>query len=226
MWVLPVLPCASDCLLAKTVGEWVITGNERMKERPIKLLVDALNQLGGKIKYIERRLSALANLRKCLSRWRNSHGWRSEQPVCFCPDDDCTLYAKRAENQIRRKDHLLTLHQDDAKMMQNFGVKVDFEGQVIDIRPQSYQPIPYRIESDWSAASYWYEILAISGKGKIILKGLQQESMQGDSQVAEIFKELGVLTEYQTDGVKLTPTGNSCKMLTYDFVGQPDLCKP
>lgn len=210
--------------LAKTVGEWVITGNERMKERPIKLLVDALNQLGGKIKYIEKEGYPPLRIYGSALVGGEIHmdGGVSSQYVSalmmIAP-----YMQKGLKIKLEGKIISLPYIRMTQKMMQNFGVKVDFEGQVIDIRPQSYQPIPYRIESDWSAASYWYEILAISGKGEVILKGLQQESMQGDSQVAEIFKELGVLTEYQTDGVKLTPTGNSCKMLTYDFVGQPDL---
>jgi len=210
--------------LAKTVGEWVITGNERMKERPIKLLVDALNQLGGKIKYIEKegypplRIYGSALVGGEIHMDSGVSSQYVSALMMIAP-----YMQKGLKIKLEGKIISLPYIRMTQKMMQDFGVKVDFEDQVIDIRPQNYQPIPYRIESDWSAASYWYEILAISGKGEIILKGLQQESMQGDSQVAEIFKELGVLTEYQSDGVKLTPTGNLCTMLAYDFVEQPDL---
>jgi len=210
--------------LAKTVGEWVITGSERMKERPIKLLVDALNQLGGKIKYIEKEGCPPLRIYGSALVGGEIHmdGGVSSQYISalmmIAP-----YMQKGLKIKLEGKIISLPYIRMTQKMMQDFGVKVDFEDQVIGIRPQNYQPIPYRIESDWSAASYWYEILAVSGKGEVILKGLQQESMQGDSQVAEIFKELGVSTEYQTNGVKLTTIGNSCTMLAYDFVEQPDL---
>ena len=109
--------------------------------------------------------------------------------------------------------------------MKDFGVDVNFEKNEIDIRPQSYQPIPYKIESDWSAASYWYEALSIVGKGRIFLNGLRQRSTQGDSRVAELFTQLGVNTEYTSEGVMLTSSENYTGEFSYDFTGQPDLAQ-
>ncbi len=111
------------------------------------------------------------------------------------------------------------------QMMHEFGVKVTFEKNEIDIRPQQYKPIEYKVESDWSAASYWYETLSIVGNGQIFLKGLYQNSSQGDSKIAELFGQLGVKTEYQADGVILTSTGNYVSNFQYDLVNQPDMAQ-
>jgi 3-phosphoshikimate 1-carboxyvinyltransferase len=111
------------------------------------------------------------------------------------------------------------------QMMQEFGVKVTFENNEIDIRTQTYKPVKYKVESDWSGASYWYEALSIVGNGQIFLSGLNQNSTQGDSKVAELFEQLGVKTEYQPEGVLLTSTGNYCSKFEYDFVNQPDLAQ-
>ncbi len=210
--------------LAKTVGEWVITGSERMKERPIRILVNALNQLGGKITYIEKegypplRIYGSALMGGEIKMDGGVSSQYISALMMIAPYMQNGLKIILQGNIISLPYILMT-----KKMMEDFGVKVNFEANIIDIRPQTYKPVPYRIESDWSAASYWYEVLAIAGKGDIVLKGLQEESMQGDSQVAEIFKQLGVDTEYQADGIKLTASGRVCKMLTYDFVEQPDL---
>lgn len=110
--------------------------------------------------------------------------------------------------------------------MEDFGVKIDFSGDKISIRPQIYNPVRFRVESDWSAASYWYEILSLSGKGKIRLKGLKKESYQGDSEIAEIFKSLGVTTEYAEDGVILLPNKETLvKNFFLDFTNIPDLAQ-
>jgi 3-phosphoshikimate 1-carboxyvinyltransferase len=102
---------------------------------------------------------------------------------------------------------------------------VDFIDNTISIEPQKYQPVPYKVESDWSAASYWYEILSIVGKGGVYLLGLRQDSFQGDSKVAELFTQLGVETAYLTDGVLLTPTNSYTSRMEYDFTDQPDLAQ-
>ena len=110
-------------------------------------------------------------------------------------------------------------------MMKEYGVNVTFENNEIDVKPQIYNPIQYKVESDWSAASYWYEILSIVGKGQIFLNALNQNSSQGDSKVSELFEQLGVKTEYQAEGVLLTSTGQYTEKFEYDFVNQPDLAQ-
>ena len=110
-------------------------------------------------------------------------------------------------------------------MMGEFGVEVVFENSVIDVRPQTYKPVRYKVESDWSAASYWFELLSIVGKGSVLLKGLQEDSSQGDSKVAELFNQLGDDTEYKSEGVLLTIRDRCVDKFEYDFVNQPDLAQ-
>jgi len=111
-------------------------------------------------------------------------------------------------------------------MMKEFGVSVEFTDNTIYIEPQEYQPIPYKVESDWSAASYWYEILALVGNGGIHLRGLRRDSYQGDCKVADLFMQLGVETAYLSDGVLLTSNNTIITtLMEYDFTDQPDLAQ-
>ena len=213
--------------LAKTVGEWTITGSERMKQRPIRILVDALNQLGGKVEYIENKgFPPLKIFGSALTGGEISlNGGISSQYISalmmIAPYMQKGLKINLQGNVISTPYILMT-----KKMMEDFGVKIDFSGDKISIRPQIYNPVRFRVESDWSAASYWYEILSLSGKGKIRLKGLKKESYQGDSEIAEIFKSLGVTTEYAEDGVILLPNKETLvKNFFLDFTNTPGLAQ-
>ena len=210
--------------LSKTVGEWVITGSERMKKRPIKLLVDALNSLGARVEYVENEgFPPLWIFGSALMGGEISlDGGVSSQYISAL-----MMIGPYMQNglKIKLEGNIISLPyiQMTMSMMKEFGVKVAFENNEIEIEPQTYKPIQYKVESDWSAASYWYEILSIAGKGQIFLEGLNQNSYQGDSKVAELFEKLGVKTEYQVEGVLLTSTGNYTSNFEYDFVNQPDL---
>ncbi len=212
--------------LAKTVGEWVITGSERMKQRPIKLLVDALNSLGARIEYLEKEgfppLKIFGSA--LIGGTIHLNGGVSSQYISALmmigPYMQKGLKIILEGNVISAPYIHMTL-----QMMHDFGVEVDFENNTIAIKPQTYRPIQYKAESDWSAASYWYEILSIASEGQIFLKGLHKDSYQGDSKVAELFEQLGVNTAYQTHGVLLTANGKNCSEFVYDFTNQPDLAQ-
>ena len=212
--------------LSKTVGEWIITGSERMKKRPIKLLVDALNRLGARVEYIEN--DGFPPLRifgsALMGGEINLDGGVSSQYISAL-----MMIGPYMQNglKIKLEGNIISVPyiQMTMSMMSEFGVNVVFENNVIEIEPQTYKPIQFKVESDWSAASYWYEILAIAGKGQIFLDGLNQNSYQGDSKVAELFEQLGVETEYQAECVLLTSTGNYTTKFEFDFVNQPDLAQ-
>ena len=212
--------------LAKTVGEWVITGSERMKNRPIKLLVDALTSLGARIEYVEKegypplRIFGSAMMGGEISLNGGVSSQYISALMMIAPYMQNGLKIKLEGNVISVPYIQMTM-----TMMKEYGVDVTFENNEIDIKPQTYKPIQYKVESDWSAASYWYEILSIAGKGQIFLSGLNQNSSQGDSKVADLFEQLGVKSEYQPEGVLLTSTGNYTERFEYDFVNQPDLAQ-
>jgi len=212
--------------LSKTVGEWIITGSERMKQRPIKLLVDALTSLGARIEYVENEgFPPLRIYGSALVGGEISlNGGVSSQYISAL-----MMIAPYMQNGLKIKLEGTVISvpyiRMTMRMMQEYGVEVRFENNEIDIRPQTYKPIQYKVESDWSAASYWYEVLSIVGSGQVFLHGLNHGSTQGDSKVAELFEQLGVITDYQPEGVLLNASGNYNPTFEYDFVNQPDLAQ-
>ena len=168
--------------LSKIVGEWTITGTERMKNRPIKLLVDALNSLGARIEYIEKegypplRIfgSALQGGEISLAGGVSSQYISALLMVAPLMENGLTL---NLEGNIISRPYIdLTL-----QLMEQFGVKATWNGQTIRILPQEYEPIRFTVESDWSAASYWYSIMALSKNAEIELLGLFKNSLQGET---------------------------------------------
>ena len=212
--------------LSKIVGEWTITGTERMKNRPIKLLVDALNSLGARIEYIEKegypplRIfgSALQGGEISLSGGVSSQYISALLMVAPLMENGLTI--RLEGNVISRPYILLTL-----QLMEQFGVKASWTGQTIKVVPQEYKPIPFTVESDWSGASYWYQMAALNKDAEVELLGLFKNSLQGDAAVAGIFTQLGVSTTFTDKGVTLKKNGNLCSKLVYNFVNEPDLAQ-
>lgn len=212
--------------LAKVVGEWTITGTERMKNRPIKILVDALNALGGKIEYMEKegypplRIfgSAMQGGEISLPGGVSSQYISALLMIAPLMENGLTLHL---EGTVISKPYIhLTL-----QLMKQFGVNAEWKGQTIKVVPQEYAPVRFTVESDWSAASYWYEMMALSGNAEIELLGLFKNSLQGDAAGAKLFAELGVGTTFTERGVILKHTGNVAKKLNYNFVNEPDLAQ-
>ena len=212
--------------LSKVLGEWTITGTERMKNRPIRILVDALNAVGAKIEYLEKegfpplRImgSALQGGEISLDGGVSSQYISALLMIAPLMEKGLTLHL---QGKVISKPYIhLTL-----QLMKQYGVESEWVGSTIKVAPQSYRPLPYTVESDWSAASYWYEMMALSQQAEIELKGLFKESLQGDAAGAKLFAQLGVATDYKAGGVVLRKNGNVCQKLIYDFVNEPDLAQ-
>lgn len=213
-------------LLAITPGEWIITGTERMQERPINILVEALISLGARISYLRNvgypplkiKGTALDGGDIYLS------GDVSSQFISallmIAPNMSKGLTIHLEGNVVSVPYIKLTLG-----MMAQFGVKTHWEGNTIRIHPEEYKPTHYVIESDWSAASYWYEMAALSDDARIELKGLFKDSMQGDSKVSDLFADLGVTTEYGKESIILSKSKRITKKLFHNFVNEPDLAQ-
>ena len=212
--------------LSKIIGEWTITGSERMKQRPIKLLVEALNLLGAKIEYVEKegypplRIFGSALQGGAISLDGGISSQYISALMMVAPTMKNGLKITLTGKVISKPYIQLT-----ASMMQEFGVGVQWNDNVINIPPQSYRPIEYTVESDWSAASYWYQLLLLCGKGEVFLTGLRKKSAQGDAKIASLFTQLGVKTSYQKKGVLLTLHGTKTPKLLYNFVNQPDMAQ-
>ncbi len=212
--------------LSETAGRWTITGTERMKNRPIGLLVDALNALGAHIEYIEKEgYPPLRIIGGTLQGGEISlAGGVSSQYVSALlmaaplMKEGLTLHL---EGKIVSRPYIrLTM-----QLMEQFGVKAAIDGQTIRVLPGEYKPIRFTVESDWSAASYWYAIAALSESSEIELSGLFRNSLQGDAAGAQLFARLGVGTVFTENGVRLKRISGVVKELQYDFVDEPDLAQ-
>lgn len=221
--------------LSATEGEYTITGTERMKHRPIGILVDALRYLGAEIEYVGEESYPPLRI-----RGRQLEGGTlliagdvSSQYISallmIAPILTKGLELKLMGNIISRPYIDLTLH-----LMHEFGVAAEWSDfDTIRVKPQPYQQRAYTIESDWSAASYWYEILALTDdtQSKVALQGLKDGSRQGDSTVRYIFSLLGIKTSFKEKDVNgmpealLTRHSRMLNRMDYDFTNQPDLAQ-
>lgn len=212
--------------LAKIVGEWTLTGSERMKNRPIRLLVEALNSLGAKIDYIEKegypplRIygSALKGGEIALDGGVSSQYISALLMIAPTMEEGLTIHLKGMV--VSRPYILQTLN-----LMKQFGVSAHWEGDTITVPPATYTPIPFEVESDWSAASYWYAMAALSESALITLPALAKDSLQGDSVIADLFIHLGVQTTYLKEGVVIKKEGTVTTHFEQDLVNCPDLAQ-
>jgi len=213
--------------ISKIVGEWEITGSERMKQRPIKILVDALNELGAKIEYLEKEgfppLKIFGSHLK--GKTIELDGSVSSQYISallmIAPTIENGLTINLKGDITSRSYIELTL-----KLMEKFGVRHKWEGNSIYIPEQKYFPVDFTVEADWSGASYWYELLALAGKGEVFLKNLKLDSIQGDAHIAGWFEQFGVFSEQKNEGVLLSKkTSIQPKKLDFDFIENPDVAQ-
>ncbi|RLT79005.1 3-phosphoshikimate 1-carboxyvinyltransferase [Bacteroides acidifaciens] len=213
--------------LSVTPGERIITGTTRMQQRPIQILVNALRELGAEINYINNegfpplRIKGTELKGNEITLKGNVSSQYISALLMIAPALKNGIVLHLSGEIISRPYINLTL-----QLMQDFGAKAAWtSSDSISVAPQPYTSIPFTVESDWSAASYWYQIAALSPKTEIELLGLFRNSYQGDSRGAEVFSRLGITTEFTTKGVKLKKTGKTPKRLEEDFIDIPDLAQ-
>lgn len=213
--------------LATGKEERKITGTPRMCKRPIKLLVDALIELGAEIQYSNEEgypPLIFKGFGKQKTNQLTIPGNISSQYISALLMIAPTLQnglTIRLEGEIYSRPYIeMTLN-----LMAHFGVKGVFEGAQITVEPQSYQANSYTIESDWSGASYWYSLFALANDdAQITLRGLREKSNQGDHAISTIMEGLGVKTTFEDDKVVLTKTSIKSH-LNIDFKSCPDLAQ-
>ncbi|WP_288324612.1 3-phosphoshikimate 1-carboxyvinyltransferase [uncultured Phocaeicola sp.] len=213
--------------LSVTPGTRIITGTQRMQQRPIQVLVNALRELGADIEYVANdgfpplRITGRKFEKDTISLPGNVSSQYISALLMIAPVLTNGLTIRLTGDIISRPYINLTL-----QLMNDFGVCAEWtDGHQLKVEPQVYHSIPFYVESDWSAASYWYQIVALSKEAEVTLPGLFKESYQGDSQVAGIFRSLGVETIYEDQTVTLKKSGNAIERLDYDFINQPDLAQ-
>ena len=221
--------------LSVTPGTRIITGTERMQQRPIRILVDALRELGAQIEYAGKegfpplRITGTELTGEEISLAGNVSSQYISALLMIGPILKNGLRLNLTGEIISRPYINLTL-----QLMKEFGADAAWSSESsITVRPGKYRDIPFTVESDWSGASYWYQMVALiqdnekkeSTKTEIKLPGLLPHSYQGDSRGAEIFAKLGVHTTYTDQGVVLTKMGTPVTCLKEDLVDIPDLAQ-
>ncbi len=213
--------------LSTVQGTHILTGTERMQQRPIQILVNALRELGAQIEYAGKegfpplRIHGTELKGNELTLKGNVSSQYISALLMIGPVLKNGLRLHLTGEIISLPYINLTL-----QLMKEFGAKATWtSGNSIEVAPQPYTPVSFMVESDWSAASYWYQIAALSEQAEIELMGLFRNSYQGDSRGAEVFSRLGITTEFTHEGVLLKKSNRLVEQLNEDFVDIPDLAQ-
>ncbi len=215
--------------LSVAEGKHVLTGTERMQKRPISPLVQALSSLGADIQYLHHEgypplcITGKHLRGGTLSLSGNVSSQYVSALLMIAPLLEGGLRLQLVDNIVSRPYIDMTIN-----LMQIFGAKVQWLGNdTIEVQEHPYTATTYKVENDWSAASYWYEMMALTPdpNAEVCLTGLNEHSLQGDSRVALFFQSLGVDTHYTADGVRLRKRPMMATHVDLNLVEQPDLAQ-
>ena len=204
--------------------KFILNGSDRMKERPIKELVNSLQELGVKIECLEKEdFPPLKIIGTEIDGGEiEIDGTISSQFISslllIAPNLRNGLILKIKGELVSKSYVLMTL-----KLMGEFGINWTWDKDVITILKQEYVAKNYTVESDWSAATFWFQSASLSEKCKIILRGLNEESIQGDSACKEIFKDLGVDSVFKNGDLILVKNKRISPSETYNLIETPDI---
>ena len=214
--------------LAIKEGEQVLTGSSRMKERPIKALVEALNHLGADIEYLENEGYPPLKIKRPSKAFKS----KIELPadissqyisslLLVAPYLEKGLEIKLIGEIVSRPYLEMTL-----RIMEYFGVHHSWEEDVIQVKPQKYKAKDFYVEADWSAASYYYIMGALADGLDLRLKGLNEKSLQGDSAIVDIGKSFGIKTSFDSNEILLKKSGDEVvNHFEYNFLKCPDIAQ-
>jgi 3-phosphoshikimate 1-carboxyvinyltransferase len=215
--------------LATQQGTQIMTGSERMQQRPVGELVTALNELGADIKYLKNEGYPPLEINTPTDFGKNNQlsilATTSSQFITalllIAPTLPNGLELTLEGNIVSRPYIEMTL-----SLMDFFGVKNTWKGNKISIAPQKYTAQTFTVESDWSAASYYFSMAAFAEELDLELIGLQENSLQGDSAIVEMMEEFGVKTTFSEHGLRLTKNDEEkTPLFEYDFLRCPDIAQ-
>ena len=209
-------------------GEWILTGSERMQQRPIGALVDVLRNMGADIEYVgnENYPPLKIHGKKLKGGKIDIDGSVSSQFISallmISP-----LFTEPLELHIKNELVSTPYVEMTLKLMEEWGVSYEWKQNIISVSNKPYQKPTEKVfvESDWSAASYFYSMLSLAKEGEITLPYLFKNSLQGDSVCAGLFEDLGVLTEYTDKGVIMKKTKPNENTFSYNFINCPDIAQ-
>ncbi len=230
------VPLVVDCENAGTVlrflttylaglpGNWMLTGSYRMKNRPLATLVEALNALGASVRHTEQQgypplmikgsdliggkmridmsksSQFASSLLLAAPHWRNGLEMKLTGSINSMPYLEMTL-----------------------DMMQYYGAEFSHQGHNIVVYPKPYTDRVFQVSRDWSSASYWYELVALSDNSEILLRDLRIDSMQGDRVLVKLFSSLGVDSHQTAEGIQIAKSRPPQSEMEFDFSDCPDL---
>lgn len=216
-------------LLAIKKGRWTLTGSDRMKQRPIKELVEALQQLGADITYLEKEgYPPLRINGKTLTggeveiRANVSSQFISSLLLISCALKE-GIRLRLIEDSVSEPYVNMTM-----ALLREANIPCTVQDRVIDVKPSissGWKSASVTIESDWSSASYWYSFCALNKHASLALSYFNPESLQADARLPEIYSQLGVHTEFEEGTVKLSCRSEPVKTFHYNFTDCPDLAQ-
>lgn len=210
--------------LAIRPGKWILTGNDRMKQRPIGILVDALRSLGAGIDYL-----AKLGYPPLMIHGKPLHG----NEIIIDPGES-SQYASALLMIAPFLPHGLSLHlkgesvstpymEMTIELMKQYGAHVRKSKHVVSVKPGTFLPIDSDVEGDWSAAAFWYEAAVFAREVDLELTGLTDKGLQGDSVLAEIYANFGIQTRYTSSGIRLTRFPQKIDGFFFNFTDHPDI---
>lgn len=208
-------------------GEKVLTGSARMKQRPIAILVEALQQLGAHITYLEKPGYPPIHIegRRLKGGRIKVSGQVSSQFITALmligPTLPQALEIEITGDPLSRPYISMT-----KELMEQCGAQVTFDGSLVIVKPGRYRSPAISIEFDWSAAAFWMAFAAMSRKADLHLAGLKENSLQGDRAATELFTHLGIESEFDEHGLRITNSGKVSSDFMWNFRHHPDLVQP
>jgi 3-phosphoshikimate 1-carboxyvinyltransferase len=205
----------------------VMTGTARMKERPIGLLVDALRAVGVSVDYLEREGFPPIELKgfgRQLADEVTVPGNVSSQYISALMMTGPMLpngLRIKLQGKVGSRPYI----DMTAALMKHFGVAAEFKDDTIHVKHAAYKANPYRVEGDWSGASYWFAHTALANEASLYLPGMIDNSLQGDRAIVEIMEKLGVNAVFDSNGVRVSKSGAMSKTIEWDFTDCPDLAQ-
>jgi 3-phosphoshikimate 1-carboxyvinyltransferase len=204
----------------------LLTGTQRMKERPIGILVNALRTLGVDVTYPEKdgypplQINGFAGQKTETIKIRGDVSSQFISALMMVAPVLPKGLTLELEGKIGSRPYI----EMTAALMQKFGIKSDFTGNRIVVKPQQYHATEFTVESDWSAASYWFAFTALASAAEIRLPRISLNSLQGDRAIVDIMKHLGVAASMDGELLKLTKT-KPANSIEWDFTHCPDLAQ-
>ena len=212
--------------LAVHEGEVIVTGSDRLIDRPIGPLVEALTTLGADIQYLGKQdfpPILIRGKRLKENKVEVESGISSQfisALLLIAPVLKNGLILKLKGEVVSRPYIQMTLD-----LMKQFGISSNWSQNIISISHQDYTPRDCKVEGDWSAASYWYLMAAFSDEVDLKIIGLHKISYQGDAVITKIMEEFGVSTTFIDNGIHITKKDVRPKKFNYDFIDCPDLAQ-